>query len=187
MADRSLPSRIEGFAIVSEDGMLADAHGIMPDSLKFEADKRFFEDGMDGVDASIHGRYSHEMHPHSGRRKRITLTQSVPAIAPDPGNAKGILWNPSGASFEQAWGALNLPGGSLGVVGGTRVFEMFLPRYDIFYLTRAPGVRLPGGVPVFAQVPDKTPEAILTFHGLRADAPRMLDAGKNLTVTAWRR
>lgn len=31
------PLRIEGYAIVSEDGMLANA-GIMPDSLKFEAD-----------------------------------------------------------------------------------------------------------------------------------------------------
>jgi hypothetical protein len=31
------PRRIEGYAIVSEDGMLANAAGIMPDSLKFEA------------------------------------------------------------------------------------------------------------------------------------------------------
>jgi len=34
------PRRIEGFAIVSEDGMLANAEGIMPDSLKFEAPLR---------------------------------------------------------------------------------------------------------------------------------------------------
>ena len=31
--------RIEGYAIVSEDGMLANASGIMPDQLKFEADQ----------------------------------------------------------------------------------------------------------------------------------------------------
>ena len=37
------PHRIEGYAIVSEDGMLANAAGIMPDSLQFEADKHFFE------------------------------------------------------------------------------------------------------------------------------------------------
>ena len=42
------PRRIEGFAIVSEDGMLANAEGIMPDSLKFEADRQFFECGLDG-------------------------------------------------------------------------------------------------------------------------------------------
>jgi len=35
------PGRIEGYAIVSEDGMLADATGVMPDSLKFDADQKF--------------------------------------------------------------------------------------------------------------------------------------------------
>ena len=159
----------------------------MPDDLKFEADKKFFEDGMDGVDAAVHGRHSHEQQPHSDRRKRITLTQSVAAIGPDPKNSKGLLWNPAGASFEQAWEALRLPGGSLGVVGGTGVFEMFLPRYDVFYLTRAPGVRLPGGRPVFAAVPGQSPEQILAQHGLHADKPQVLDAGQNLTMTAWRR
>jgi hypothetical protein len=33
--------RIEGYVIVSADGMLADANGVMPASLKFEADQRF--------------------------------------------------------------------------------------------------------------------------------------------------
>jgi hypothetical protein len=35
--------RIEGYAIVAEDGMLANAAGIMPDSLKFAADRGLFE------------------------------------------------------------------------------------------------------------------------------------------------
>ena len=48
------PRRIEGYAIVSEDGMVANAAGIMPDSLKFEADQRFFERGLDGVEALVH-------------------------------------------------------------------------------------------------------------------------------------
>jgi hypothetical protein len=50
------PRRIEGYAIVSEDGMLANASGIMPDQLKFEADQKFFERGLDGVDVVVHGR-----------------------------------------------------------------------------------------------------------------------------------
>jgi hypothetical protein len=37
------PHRIEGYAIVTEDGMLADAGRVMPDPLKFEADQNFFE------------------------------------------------------------------------------------------------------------------------------------------------
>ena len=32
------PDRIEGLAIVSADGMIADARGIQPDALKLEAD-----------------------------------------------------------------------------------------------------------------------------------------------------
>src|SRR5205085_9400993 len=57
------PRRIEGYAIVSEDGMLANFAGIMPESLKFEADQQFFERGLDGVDVVVHGRHSYERQP----------------------------------------------------------------------------------------------------------------------------
>ena len=73
------------------------------------------------------------------------------------------------------------------MVGGTDVFGLFLPRYDLFHLTRAPGVKLPGGRPVFPEVPEKTPESILQHHGLKPDAPQVLDAAKNLNVVTWRR
>ena len=36
------PFRIVGYAIVSADGMIANAEGVMPPALKFEADKGFF-------------------------------------------------------------------------------------------------------------------------------------------------
>jgi len=34
--------RIDGYVIVSADGMLANADRVMPDELKFEGEKRFF-------------------------------------------------------------------------------------------------------------------------------------------------
>src|SRR5580704_11017919 len=68
------PRRIEGYAIVSEDGMLANAAGIMPDSLKFEADQLFFERRLHGVDVVVHGRHSHERQPRSYLRRRLVLT-----------------------------------------------------------------------------------------------------------------
>ena len=111
------PRRIEGYAIVSEDGMLANASGVIPDSLKFEADRHFFERGLDGVDVVVHGRHSHERQPRSYLRRRLILTRQVPAIAADPSNEKALLWNPAGASFEQALAALGTPDGSIGVVG----------------------------------------------------------------------
>ena len=45
----TITRHIEGYAIISEDGMLADAARVMPESLKFQADARFFEEGLDGV------------------------------------------------------------------------------------------------------------------------------------------
>jgi dihydrofolate reductase len=179
--------RIEGYAIVSDDGMLANAAGVMPDQLKFEADQRFFERGLDAVDVVVHGRHSHERQPRSPLRRRLILTRRVPAIAADPSNGKALLWNPDGASLAQALAALAAPVRSVGVIGGTQVFGMFLDRYDVFYLSRAPGVRLPGGRPVFPGVPARTPEEVLASHGLAPGERQLLDAAKDLAVVGWRR
>ena len=78
--------RIEGYVIVSADGMLADASHTMPDQLKFEGDKRFFTTALDHADLIVHGRNSFEDQPNSARRKRVVLTRNVNAIAPDPSN-----------------------------------------------------------------------------------------------------
>ena|ERR1700681_273135 len=181
------PRRIEGYAIVSQDGMIANAARIMPDALKLDADQRFFAQGLDGVEAVVHGRHSHEQQPHSHLRRRLIVTRQIPALAADPSNEKALLWNPAGASFEEAWAALGVPDGSLAVIGGPEVFGMFLPRYDVFYLSRAPAVRLPGGRPVFPQVPQRTPEAVLASHGLEPGPPQVLDAASGVTVVGWRR
>lgn len=179
--------RIEGYAIVSEDGMLANAAGIIPDSLKFEADQHFFERGLDGVGVVVHGRHSHERQPHSYLRRRLILTRQVPAMVADPSNDKALFWNPAGASFEQALSVLGAPDGSVAVIGGTDVFGIFLDRYDVFYLSRAPDVRLPGGRPVFPAVPARTPEEVLASHGLDRGQRQVLDAVKGLTVVSWHR
>jgi dihydrofolate reductase len=181
------PARVEGYAIVSEDGMLANAAGVMPPALKFEADQDFFERGLDSIDVVVHGLHSHEHQPHSYLRRRLILTKQVPAIAPVPLNDKALFWNPRGASFEEALTALKVPDASVGVVGGTDVFKIFLDCYDVFYLTRAPGVRLPGGRPVFPEVPELTPEDVLARHGLDRGERQVLDPTKGLAVVSWRR
>jgi dihydrofolate reductase len=187
MLPMSRPRRIEGYAIVSEDGMLANAAGIMPDSLMFEADQRFFERGLDGVDVVVHGRHSHERQRHSHLRRRLILTRQVPAITADPSNDKTLFWNPAGASFERALAELGAPDASVGVIGGTDVFGMFLDRYDFFHLSRAPDVRLPGGRPVFSEVPARTPEDVLASHGLHPSPLQVLDPATGLAVVSWQR
>jgi dihydrofolate reductase len=98
-----------------------------------------------------------------------------------------LFWNPAGASFEQALAALAAPVASVGVIGGTDVFGLFLDRYDVFYLTRAPGVWLPGGRPVFPGVPARTPEDVLASHGLTRGERQVLDPAKGLVVVGWQR
>jgi hypothetical protein len=181
------PRQIEGYAIVSDDGMIADSSGIMPELLKFEADKRFFELGMDEVDVSVHGRHSHEQQPHSGLRHRIVLTRKIARIAPHPSNPKAVRWNPAGATFDQALAILGMPNARVGVVGGPDVFDLFLDRYDAFHLSRAFGVKLPGGRPVFHGVPNRTPEEVLASHKFKPDEHQVLDPDKGITVVSWRR
>lgn len=178
---------IEGYAIVSEDGMLADARRVMPDTLIFEADQRFFEQGLDRIDVVVHGRHSQERQARSHLRLRIIVTRRVSGIAPHPSNKKALLWNPLGASLEQALDAIGKPDASIGVIGGPDTFALFLDTFDVFYLTRAPAVYLPGGRPVFPEVPARSPEDVLSSHGMIADAPTMLDAAKGLAVVGWRR
>jgi dihydrofolate reductase len=180
------PDRIEGYAIVSADGMLADAGGIMPAALKIEADQRFFHGSLDQADAVVHGRHSHEGGPNAPNRPRLIVTRRIPGVARHPDNPKAVLWNPAGASFPQAWEMLGRNGGLLAVIGGTEIFGLFLDiGYDAFHLTRADHVRLPGGRPVFPQVPAVTPEAVLQSRGYRAGPLQLLDKEKDVRLVTW--
>jgi dihydrofolate reductase len=179
--------RIEGYVIVSADGMLANAAHVMPDELKFEGDKQFFTAALDRADLIVHGRRSYEDQPNSPKRKRIVLTRRIAAIAPDPSNPKATLWNPAGASFEAACDFADVHSGEVAIIGGPDVFAMFMDRYDTFWLSQALRVRLPDGEPCFPGVPDKSPQEILAAHGLTAGTAQILDNAGDVSVTPWRR
>jgi hypothetical protein len=179
--------RIEGYVIVSADGMLANARNVMPDDLRFEGDKAFFTQALDRADLIVHGRNSYEDQPNSARRKRVFLTRKVAATAPDPSNPNATLWNPAGCSFEAACAEAGLRAGKVAVIGGPAVFGMFMDRYDVFWLSQAPHVRLPDGEPCFPGVPARTPEQVLESHGLRPGPSQMLDPADDVTVTPWLR
>lgn len=182
------PDRIEGLAIVSADGMIADAAGVQPDALKLEADQRFFHAMLDEATALVHGRNSGEGGPPMARRRRLILSRKIPGLARDPLNELAVHWNPAGASLEQAWETLGLSGGLLVVIGGTDPFGLFLERgYDAFHLSHASQARLPGGRPVFPGIPPATPEGLLTQHSLTPAPVRVLDDTAGLTMVTWRR
>jgi hypothetical protein len=178
---------VEGFVIASADGMLADANGEMPDSLKFEGDYVFFSSSLDKVDLIVHGRRSFEDQPNSPQRRRLIATRKVATTAPDPDNALATLWNPAGVDFETACAAAGVTQGIVAIIGGPDIFAMFFDRYDVFWLSQAPQVTLPGGQGCFTGVPAQTPQELLAAHGLTPGEPRILDAANNVTVTPWRR
>ena len=174
--------RIEAYVIVSADGMLADAAGVQPPSLHFAADQRQFRAGLDRADVVVNGRRSAEEQPNSAGRRRLVLTRQVASLAPDPDNPKARLWNPAGASLEEACRALGLNSGTLAIIGGPQAFTLFLKLgYDCFHLSRAVKVRLPGGLPLFGGDPDSA----LASVGLEARPPVELEEG--LILTDWER
>ena len=179
--------RFEGYVIVSADGMLANAAHVMPDELKFEGDKKFFTAALDRADLIVHGRHSREDQPNSPKRRRIVATRGVAAVAADAANSNATLWNPAGAAFESAAEFAGVRSGIVAIIGGPEIFAMFMDRYDTFWLSQAPRVRLPGGEPCFAGVPDRSPEQVLAAHGLKAAETLTLDEAFGVTVTAWRR
>jgi hypothetical protein len=182
------PDRIEGLAIVSADGMIADAQGSQPEALKLEADQRFFFNMLDQATALAHGRHSGEGGPDAARRRRIILTRRIAGVARDPQTDKTVHWNPAGATLEQAWDMLGLSGGLLAVIGGTDAFGLFHDLgYDAFHLSRADHAQLPGGQPVFPGIPPSTPEDLLSRHGLKPDPMRVLNRAAGLTLVTWRR
>jgi hypothetical protein len=86
---------IEGYAVVSADGMIADRNGHMPDGLKCDADARFFTEGLDSAALVVHGRHSHEEPgPASDRRRRLVVSNRTPGFSVHPSVPNA--WVPDG-------------------------------------------------------------------------------------------
>ena len=180
--------RIEGYVIVSADGMIADRRGEMPDAIRNDADQRFFQDSLDRAAVVVHGRHSYEGGPRAAARKRLVVTRQIATLAPDPAYPHALSWNPLGAPLEQALEAIGAGGGIIAIIGGPDVFSLFLPLYDAFHLSRAARARIPGGLPVFTEVgPNATPEDVLARHGLQPGPRRELDAAAGVSVVTWLR
>jgi dihydrofolate reductase len=180
--------RIEGYVIVSADGMLADGQGQMPASIRNDADQHYFQTGLDRAAAIVHGRHSHEGGPRAAQRKRLVLTRQTAALAPCPDYPNALFWNPLGASLDQALQELGAADGVVAIIGGPEVFSMFLQRYDSFHLSRAAKAQIPGGLPPFTEVgPNATPEDVLARHGLKPGPRHDLDAAAGVSVVTWMR
>ena len=180
--------RIEGYAIVSREGMIAEADGSFPKSLEVPADQKHYQGSVARADGVVNGKRSAEGGPLEKDRKRLVLTRAIPRLAADPARPHVLLWTPRGAGFEEAWQALG-GGATAAVVGGTEVFGLFLDEigYDSFYLSRNPS-RVPGGRPVFPGVGDGVgPEDLLRRRGYSVRAVRVLDPATQTILEEWSR
>ena len=80
-------------------------------------------------------------------------------------------------------------GGRVAVGGGQVVFDLFLAiGFDGFHLSRARGVKLPGGRPVFSAADNGVPAAtVLEQHGLSLSETIPLDPAHGVDMAVWRR
>ncbi len=183
--------RVLGYVIVSREGAYATAEGHYPDVLKIEADQIFYRDALRAADAIANGRHSAERDPRTEDKKRLTATHSVAGLAFDPKRSHGLLWNPAGAGFDEAWRHLGLgPDSTLAVVGGAELFAAFLAiGYDAFFLTECRTAAVPGGRLAFPEMEadaGRTVRAVLARHGYRLGTQRMLDAATDTVLEEWR-
>lgn len=174
--------RIEAYAIVSADGMIADETGKYPTSLKFDADQRYLREWLDRAAVIVQGRNSGTGQPNWRKRLRLIMTRKVAGLAPHPDIPNARFWNPAGASLEEACAAVGCARGTVAIVGGPKVYSYFLKiGYDDFHLSRAEDVYLPGGVPLFAQGRlGQKPEEVLASAGLKPGPTRRLEDGVSL-------
>jgi hypothetical protein len=170
---------VEGHAIVSEDGMIADADGSMPDALRVDADWTFFQAALDRSVLVVLGRKGHTNHPNPGRR-RLVLTRSVARLEADPNDRLAVFWNPEGAEIGVVLQELGVTTGTLAITGGTGTFDLFEPYYDRFVLSEVRRLSLPDGIPCFSK---GHPRFVLPGASLSARDMDMIAPG--VVQTIW--
>jgi hypothetical protein len=175
--------RFTGHAIVSADGMIADADGAMPPELRNDADWQRFQSALDQCALVVLGRIGHLRHPNPGRR-RLVLTRAIPRLASAPQDPLVHFWNPAGADIGEVLPELGVASGTIAVTGGTGTFDHFVSRYDEFILAEVHGSVLPEGRPCFSA---GHPRVVLAAAGLMPARAELVDGEAGVTETVWRR
>ena len=172
---------VTGHAIVSADGMIADADGLMPPPLRNDADFALFQASLDAASVVVVGRLGHLRHVNPGRR-RLVFTSTVVDLARDPADPLATLFNPAGIALDEALRRMDIASGTIAVTGGQRVFDWFLPLLDEFHLAEVNPFVLPGGIDCFSA---GHPRAVLAQAGLVPAESRVIDPPNGVTLTRW--
>lgn len=178
---------VEGHAIVSVEGAIADAGGVMPQALRNEADWAWFQGRLDASDLTALGRLGHAANPNFRRRRRLVFSARGRGLEPIDDLAHRL--NPNDMPIAEALSELLPQGGHIAIAGGTGVFDAFLEYgYSAFHLTIAGRARIVGGRPVFSGVGSAAEaEAKLVAAGLFLQEMRLLDPANDVVLKIFAR
>ena len=91
-ADRVRPIEIHGYAIVSDDDMIAAADGLTPVSLRNEKDWEYYQRAQARSALIVFGRHSHEFEPNVRGDRRLVISQRAAGLEK---RADAWWWNPA--------------------------------------------------------------------------------------------
>jgi hypothetical protein len=177
---------ITGYAIVSDDDKIAGVDGMTPVSLRNEKDWELYQRAQELADLVVFARRSHELEPNIHGTLRLVVSREAAGLEQRPDS---WWWDPRATTWEEVAARLLPNGGLVAVGGGQVVFDLFLAiGFDGFHLSRAHGVKLPGGRSVFSSANAGVQAAsVLEQHGLRLSERIPLDPAHGVEMTIWRR
>ena len=178
---------LHGYAIVSGDGMIADASNTMPAELKNERDWAYFQTELNLCQLVLVGRRSHEAAPSTGKRRRVVMSRSASSLE---FRNNVWWWNPQALTLSDALLHLLPEGGRVAVPGGQAVFDLLaqLKAFHTFHLSCVVGLKLPGGHPAFsAQTTGASLASILLAQGLKPHQTQVIDPSPLVTLQLWQR
>jgi hypothetical protein len=183
-----MPGRLDitGYAIVSDDDKIAGADGLTPPSLRNEKDWELYQRAQELANIVVFARVSHELEPNTLKTPRLVVSREAAGLERRP---DGWWWDPRRITWEEAAARLLPAGGDVAVCGGQVVFDLFLMiGFDGFHLSRARGVKLPGGRSVFSACDaGVTAASVLEESGLSLAKTLTLDPAHGVEMTIWRR
>jgi hypothetical protein len=116
---------------------------LIPASLRNEKDWDCFQRALAGSDLVVLGHRSHDLAPNVRGDQRLVISRGAAGLEQ---RSNVWWWNPARMSWVEVARELLPRGGNVAVPGGQVVFDVFLKiGFDAFHLSRARGVRLPGG------------------------------------------
>ena len=179
------PIEIHGYAIVSDDDMIADDTDQVPASLRNPVDWEQYQAAQARSALVVFARVSHQNEPNTRGDRRLVVTRSVAGLEQ---RRRRLVVESGGGALGRSRRQAAAEGGEVAACGGQGVFDLFLGAYHVFHLARARGVTLRGGRKIFSACEaGETAEAVLQRHGMRHAERIELDAVQKVEMNLWRK